>query len=114
MIVPTIGRQVLVHIRGQRQRCPASICMVHSDTIINVAGFMNNGSPFKLINVRLAQDDDICHPGMAEWMPYQKAQAEKHQVPEVPEKSYFNKKVTDMFKSKDKSVDMSNVGDDHG
>ena len=86
MIHPTIGRVVLVTriVNGSRlspQAEPALVAYVHSDRMINVGGFDANGFPFQATSVTLLQDDDpapVYITGTyAEWMPYQKAQAEK-------------------------------------
>jgi hypothetical protein len=83
MIKPTIGRVVWVtrpyfkHDPNQPEA--AFITYVHNDRMINVGGFMHDGSPFKATSVRLLQDDDTPIPGgdtYAEWMPFQKGQAE--------------------------------------
>lgn len=88
MIKPTIGRVVLYYGSGeyaaQCQPRPASICYVHSDTMINVGGFDKNGDPFKATSVTLIQDDDPRPDyGHAEWMPYQKGQAAKTEALEA-------------------------------
>lgn len=86
MIKPSIGRVVLVH-RGQSaqfeaaQAEPALISYVHSDRMINVGGFDRNGAPFAATSLQLLQDDDTpTNPNYyAEWMPFQKEQAAKHE-----------------------------------
>lgn len=79
MIQPTIGRVVLVHRGISDQPEPALVSHVWSDNMINVGGFDRNGQPFALTNLHLKQDDAEQPPmPYAEWMPYQKAQAEKH------------------------------------
>lgn len=86
MITPTIGRVVLywppVAIDGvqRAQPHPALISHVWSDTCINVGGFDQNGVPFAACSVLLWNDDMPGKPTsqFAEWMPYQKAQAAKH------------------------------------
>lgn len=85
MIKPSIGRVVWVYNRrhptvAEVQPEPALICYVHSDEIINVAGFDAGGDPFKATSIRLFQGvagsgPDYVH---AAWMPYQQAQAAKH------------------------------------
>lgn len=77
MIKPTIGRMVLFNDGASDQRVPAQICYVHSDTCINIGGFDQGGMPFSRTGVDLIQDDEACHIGAAEWMDYQKSQAEK-------------------------------------
>lgn len=80
MIKPTIGRVVLVVGRGgSDQPEPALISYVHSDTCINVGGFDRNGSPFCWTSLYLDQGDTPRpeYAGVyAEWMPYQKQQAQ--------------------------------------
>lgn len=78
MIKPTIGRNVLV-IRGNGPQAePGMICFVHSDDRINVGGFDSNGQPFALTSLYLHQEDT---PSLeiprAEWMQFQKGQAQK-------------------------------------
>lgn len=59
MIKPTIGRIVLVSLlAGQEQFFPALITAVHGDTLINVGGFNDAGSPFNATSIQLLQDDD--------------------------------------------------------
>ncbi len=77
MIKPTIGRVVLFNDGVSDQRVPALIAYVYSDTVITIAGFDRDGNPFKATEVELIQDDSECTVGTAEWMPYQKEQAEK-------------------------------------
>jgi hypothetical protein len=85
MITPTIGRVVLFHsgYAHQTQMYPALVCCVHSNRLINIGGFRENGEPFGYTSVRLLQDDETASEGApyACWMPYQKAQAEKHAAP---------------------------------
>jgi hypothetical protein len=79
MIQPTIGRVVLVHRGISNQAEPALVCYVHSDRLINVGGFGKNGDSFAIKRIQLLQDGDVAtdENRYAEWMPYQKAQAEK-------------------------------------
>lgn len=88
MIKPTIGRQVWFYPAGKPhtdQPWPCSICYVHSDTMINVGGFNDQGIPFAYTSVELIQDaDSYGNPGggaWACWMPYQKAVASGQQAP---------------------------------
>ena len=86
MIKPTIGRVVLywppVPTGGvqRAQPHPALIAHVWNDNCINIGGFDQNGVPFAACSVMLYQGDDSGKPTgqFAEWMPYQKAQAEKN------------------------------------
>lgn len=80
MIKPTIGRVVLVHRTGMGDQPEAAlIAYVYSDRMINVGGFDHQGNPFQATSVRLLQDDDEAPPAgtYAEWMPFQKGQAQK-------------------------------------
>ncbi len=85
MIKPTIGRVVLFWPavpEGGTQRdqpYPALVSYVWNDKLINVGGFDANGAPFASTSVPLLQDGEPTPAGgrCAEWMPYQKAQAEK-------------------------------------
>jgi len=87
MIKPSIGRVVLVyfgpgHIGTQWYQ--ASICYVHSDTAINVAGTDGDGRNFISRNILLRQDDvatdaifvpedlPLDSGPFACWMPYQR------------------------------------------
>jgi hypothetical protein len=79
MIVPTIGRVVLVHRGMSDQAEPAFVCYVHNERLINVGGFTKNGAAFSATSIQLVQEgDEIKNPKYyAEWMPYQKGQAAK-------------------------------------
>ena len=83
MIKPTIGRVVWYYPENAQlsdQPFPALVCYVHSDEIINVAGFDANGLQFAKTSVPLIQDEAKYREQknrFACWMPYQKAQAEK-------------------------------------
>lgn len=91
MIKPTIGRVVLVYRKDgtSEQFEPALITFVHSDEIINVAGFTKEGFPFRYNMIKLEQapiaddpdatkvgDGPYGHQTFACWMPYQRRQAE--------------------------------------
>lgn len=78
MIVPTVGRVVLVFgTQGKHAGpVPALICHVWSDRLINVGGFDANGMPFNATSLQLVQEEDPVPDGRhAAWMPYQKAVA---------------------------------------
>lgn len=90
MIIPTVGRIVLVQRLGKTldeahqvtdllAPEPAFVTCVHENRIINVAGFTQTGSPFAANGIALLQDDDPKPEGetFAYWMPYQKDQAAK-------------------------------------
>lgn len=87
MIPPTVGRVVWFHPNKNEsfiatngdQPVPALVAAVHPDLTINVGGFDANGNHFARQNVTLLQDDATPPEDgeqYAEWMPYQKAQAE--------------------------------------
>lgn len=89
MIKPSIGRVVWVRrpdSLNQSQPEAALVTFVHSDTCINVGGFDANGAPFARTSVYLDQGD-APRPSWAtiyaEWMPYQKGQAVKHDALET-------------------------------
>jgi hypothetical protein len=82
MIEPTVGR--VLHVRQRpgnfdfNQPEVALICYVHSNVVINVAGFDAAGKPFAFERLQLVQEGDKVPPfPYAEWMPYQKGQAAK-------------------------------------
>lgn len=84
MIKPTVGRVVWYYPAGRShedQPNAAIIAYVHSDMMINVGGFDNNGQPFADTSVLLLQGEgSYGNPGggaWACWMPYQKGQAAK-------------------------------------
>ena len=79
MIKPTIGRVVLVRRGKSDQAEPALVTYVWGDRMINVGGFDQNGAPFAATSLQLLQDDETptSLEYYAEWMPYQKAQAER-------------------------------------
>jgi len=99
LIKPTIGRIVLVRLAGintippgshqehhpEIQPFPAMINFVHSDELINVAGFSQHGTPFSLNGVYLvpAGNDLPVEGNYAYWMPYQTKQAEAHAAAEA-------------------------------
>jgi hypothetical protein len=87
MIKPTVGRVVLFHPENDVPSgnfAPAPICAgivahVWSDTCVNLAVFDRDGVPHSYTSVLLVQDGDALPDNgrYAEWMPYQKGQAEK-------------------------------------
>jgi hypothetical protein len=65
---PTIGRIVHVHRGASEQAEPAIICFVHSDRLVNVAGFTHAGAPFAAQGIQLLQEKDSPPAGQyAEW-----------------------------------------------
>lgn len=85
MISPTIGRVVWFQPSKpaeqplRDQPYTALVTYVWSDTMVNLAVFDQNGSPFAATSVKLLQDEDASPENghFAEWMPFQKGQAAK-------------------------------------
>jgi hypothetical protein len=85
IIKPTVGRVVLYHpeihegAQGFDQPFAAIVCHVHGDRLVNLVVFDANGHSFPKTSVVLKQDDGEAVPGRpyAEWMDYQKGQAER-------------------------------------
>lgn len=81
MIKPTIGRVVWFHQDGslpEDQPNAAIVAYVHSDTMVNLAVFNNNGKTYAETSVLLYQGDtDRPASRYCEWMPYQQGQAAK-------------------------------------
>lgn len=99
MIHPTIGRVVLVRsTSSQIDPYPALVTKVWSDTFVNVAGFNDGGTQFSHSSCRLLQDDEPRPEvgAFAEWMPYQKAQAEKHAADVAPSAGALKTPPTDV------------------
>ena len=90
MIIPTVGRVVWywkdgdIQIRDNRQPCVALVAYVHSDTLINIAYFDENGHAHNSTSVRLIQQGEPVPPDMpfCTWMPYQTGQAAKTEAAE--------------------------------
>lgn len=87
MITPTIGRIIYVRNRWasgvQKNPEPAIIVHVHSDRLINVAGWASDGGSFIAHALPLIQDgEEAPSYTYAEWMPYQKSVA-KGEIPPV-------------------------------
>lgn len=88
MIAPSIGRVIWFHPSksdtsldyDRKQPLAALVAYVHSDRCINIGGFTANGVPFSRTSVRLLQDGEEAPENgyYAEWMPFQKGQAAKH------------------------------------
>jgi hypothetical protein len=83
MIKPTIGRVVWVwrnQTEDPSQPEAATVVFVNSDISVNVIGHSKHGRIFFLGDLLLKQDEDtnqIPPWPYAEWMPYQKGQAQK-------------------------------------
>lgn len=87
MISPTIGRVIWFYPTADStgQAYPAFVNYVHSDRMINVAGFTHVGTTFSESSVTLVQEgDDEPRSAHARWMPYQVGQAKKHEAPQAP------------------------------
>jgi hypothetical protein len=78
MITPTPGRVVWYRTAGQEQALAATVAGVLAEDRVNLTVHDFDGRTFAKQNVKLWQGDGE-PPAMpyAEWMPYQKAQAEK-------------------------------------
>lgn len=81
MIKPTVGRVVWYrnpNFKSGDQPWAAIVCYVHSDTIVNLSVFDENGLSKAKTSVTLYQGTDE-RPELpyAEWMPYQQGQAAK-------------------------------------
>jgi len=88
MIVPTIGRVILIRHRTHALRdAPpeaALIAFVNDDGTINVGGTNHHGLPFALHSVVVVQEGEMPPEDTvyAEWMPYQNKVA-KGEIPPV-------------------------------
>lgn len=87
MIKPTVGRIVWLYgapgaNHDIKQPFAASVAFVWSDRLINVSCVDHDGWQKPLRSVMLLQDDDPKPDGQpfAVWMPYQAAQAKKHEA----------------------------------
>lgn len=90
MIQPTIGRKVWYRPGPQGdgglnvwsdQPLDATVVYVHGDRLVNLVVFDHSGQYAERRSVTLVQEgDDIPHGHYAEWMPYQNAQAKKHEA----------------------------------
>lgn len=86
VISPTVGRVVWYHPFASdpspdpgKQPLAAIVTHVWSDTCVNLAVFDTNGGTFGKTSVLLINGDmEQPRRGYAEWMPYQKGQAAKH------------------------------------
>lgn len=86
MIKPTIGRVVWFYPGGyppETQPFTALICHVHSDTMVNLAVFDENGIASNSTSRFLWNGEGDRPTGdYAEWMPYQQGQAAKTEAAE--------------------------------
>lgn len=87
MILPTVGRVVWFHPHVDTGRDPngqplaAIVAKVIDDRIVNLGVFNADGTMSAAQHVTLLQDgDELADPeaAYAEWMPFQKGQAAKH------------------------------------
>ncbi len=90
MIKPTIGRVVWYYPHGKTQVDAGEqphagiIAYVHSDTMLNIGYFDQNGVAESSTSVQLVQDGDLIpESGFCCWMPYQKGQAAKTEALEA-------------------------------
>ena len=72
-INPTVGRIVHVHLSGNTNVLAGIICAVH-ERGINVAGFDQNGTPYRANGVRLVQAGED-KPVMGTWAEWIKIEA---------------------------------------
>lgn len=86
MIKPTVGRVIWFYQQGMAhdgQPLVGFITYVHSDKLINVAGFDATGVPYSSCLVTLYQDPEKSgvpvNGPWARWMPYQVGQAAKYE-----------------------------------
>jgi len=85
-IKPTIGRVVWYTPAPYEtdittlddQPCVGHVTFVHTDTMVNLDVIDHVGKHHALPSIVLADCYSKSQPGEAEWMPYQKSQAEKH------------------------------------
>ena len=77
MITPTVGRVVWYHPeRPHVQPWAAIVTYVHSDSMVNLVVFDENGIGRAKMSVHLAQENEATNfDNYCEWMPYQKAVA---------------------------------------
>lgn len=84
MIKPTIGRVVWYHSENPTQTeqpWAAIVCFVHSETMVNLTVFDENGYGKPKPSIFLYQGDgDKPSLPYCEWMPYQIGQAKKEQA----------------------------------
>jgi len=100
-IKPTVGRVVHYHGNSAAGVQAALIAYVHSDTMLNLGVFDENGVSYGATSVPLVQDGEEIPVGghYATWMPYQVGQAVKTE--------HLEKKLAE--RTGDSAV---NVGDD--
>lgn len=113
MITPTIGRIVWLYATHRDVAChddkqpfAAQVVFVHNDRLINVAYFDHNGAHHALHSVTLVQDEEPKPDDRpyAEWMPYQKGQASKHDADQSPKTDLPAPKATEWPRN-DESAD---------
>lgn len=89
VITPTVGRKVWLRMNGRTVEglsahdfhtpFDATVVYVWGDRMVNLAARDHDGVPFSITSVPLLQEGDTAPQNCAycEWVPYQKAQAEK-------------------------------------
>ena len=87
MITPTVGRvlwfypekrDTAICIHDPAQACSASVAFVHNERLVNLLVADHNGTQFARQNIVLVQDGDPTPiENYAEWMPFQKGQAQQ-------------------------------------
>lgn len=88
MITPTVGRVVWYHPeKPHEQPWAAIVTYVHSDRMVNLVVFDENGFGKPKTSVQLVQDSDGRGLNYCEWMPYQKGQAAKTESLEAAAKA---------------------------
>ena len=90
MIKPTPGRVVWFHSTVNDEPLAAIVTRVWNDRLVNLAVFNQDGTSFAATSVQLLQDDEkAAYAPYAEWMPFQKGQAQKQEgPPQMPVPSY--------------------------
>lgn len=82
MIKPTVGRVVWFYVwspgQGHKGPLAALITQVHSDSVVNLATFSEDGTHRPQTRVQLVQDnEEVGEFNYCAWMPYQVGQAAK-------------------------------------
>lgn len=93
MITPTVGRQVWywrhheneVFARDTQPEA-ATVVYVHNDRLVNLQVIDHNGAARPQLSIPLRQPEDYVAPegSYCEWMPFQKGQAKRQEIDELP------------------------------